>query len=336
MALIQYFNDFDYSTKYLKISHFNRDSNSIKSKIIPIFLTIHLFLIISRNLVILLIIDDDQHDQLIELADPGYLFSGQSARFMLDLGLITFFINNLVYLIHYQMFDNQWILKINEIYEQIKTQSMDQRLRTKTKKLIRLLKLVTLLINVSLIISISVPHFLNIMPSFYFIYSYIELTIISLIGYNLIVRNIFILIFICQKYIIIFSEINKQIIQSFDSIEINTNVFKSYLNKHYECCESLKIANKYLKNIYVIFVVGYLPTSCYVLYFFFLGTKNTYVNLSVYFILITILLFALFLSLMINMIDFEAKKALHVIHVFALLNKDSQLTFQVCFDQYLN
>ena len=38
---------------------------------------------------------------------------------------------------------------------------------------------------------------------------------------------------------------------------------------------------------------------------------------------------ALILSLMINMIDFEAKKALHVIHGFAILNKDKHINFQV-------
>ena len=78
---MEIFKEFDSFTKYFKISHFNRDLNSVKNKTIVIFLTIYLCFVVIKNIFTLIIIDDNQHNQLIELGDVGYLFGGKGARF---------------------------------------------------------------------------------------------------------------------------------------------------------------------------------------------------------------------------------------------------------------
>ena len=85
------------------------------------------------------------HNKLMELADFGYFIGGKGARLMFDGGFITFWITTIIYLIHYQMSDNQWILKISEFYERIKTPSMERKLRAYSTLLIKLSKFVTLL-----------------------------------------------------------------------------------------------------------------------------------------------------------------------------------------------
>ena len=53
MDLTEVFKEFDFLTKYFKISHFNRDLNSMKNKTIVIFLTIYLCFVVIKNLLTL-------------------------------------------------------------------------------------------------------------------------------------------------------------------------------------------------------------------------------------------------------------------------------------------
>ena len=63
MDLINIFKKFDFFTKYFKISHFNRDLNSMKNKIIVIFLTIYLCFVLIKNTIILILIDENHTQQ---------------------------------------------------------------------------------------------------------------------------------------------------------------------------------------------------------------------------------------------------------------------------------
>ena len=323
--------EFDFFTKYSKISHFNRDLNSMKNQLIVIFLTIYLFFVVIKNSIILIIIDDNHEFKLKELGDYGYLIGGKGTRFMFDAAYLTFWTTIIVYLIQYQMSDNQWIFKINEIYQQIKTQSMEKSLKERTTKLIKLSKFITALSNILSFIMITAVYAMNFELSFIIVNGYFEMIFTTLVGCSLILRNIFISVFLCLKYIIVFNEINSEIIECFESLEMNSNDLKSYLNKHYKCCDSLKIANKVLKPIFITFIGGSLPGTCYCLYYFIYSTQSNYIDLMLEIVLTCFVIFALILSLMINMIDFEAKKALHFIHGFALINKDKYLAFQVFF-----
>ena len=336
MDLINIFKEFDFFTKLFKISHFNRDLNSMKNKTIVIFLTIYLCFVIIKNSLFLILIDDNQDSILINLGDIGYLLTGKSARFILDLCQLTFWSTVLVYLIQYQIFDNQWILEINEIYEQIKTKSMDRRLKLKSTKIVKFFKLVNFSASVLMILFLTSIYVKKFIPSLSFVYGFLEITFCGLFGYQLVIRNIFISIFICQKYIIIFNEINNEIIECFDSMEMNSNDLKSYFNKYYKCCDSLKITNKFFEQFYIILLACFSPISCYSFYSFMFSNEYTYINLIMLIILLVFIILILYLSLMINMIDFEAKKGLHVIHAFAILNKDKQISFQVYIENLFN
>ena len=245
MDLINVFNEIDFLTKYFKISHFNRDLNSMKNKTIVIFLTIYYSFVVIKNSIILIIFDDNQENKLKELADFGYLIGGKDARFMFDIAFLTYWTTIIVYLIQYQLYDNQWIFKINEFYERIKTRSLERKLKDKTTMLIKLSKLVTLLTIILGIMVITAIHIINFRPSLFIINGYFEILFTSLFGCCLIFRNVFISVFLCLKYILIFNEINTEIIECFQSNEMNSNDLKLYFKKHYKCCDSLKLYIKY-------------------------------------------------------------------------------------------
>ena len=333
MVLMNIFKEFDFFTKYFKISHFNRDLNSMKNKIIVIFLTFYLCLAVIRNLIILIIINGNQHKLLIELGDAGYLLGGKDARFFIVLSQITYYITLIVILIQYQMFDNQWIFKINEIYEQIKTQSMDHKLKIMSTKIIKLFKLAIFSTNSVFIIAVITIYSYNFIQSLIYIYAFLEFTLLSLFGLHLVIRNIFILIFICQKYIIIFSEINTEIIESFHSIEMNSNDSKSYFNEYYKCCDSFETSKIILERNYSLLLGLLSPITCYDLYYVIFKNETTFMDLFIQSICLSVIVSALILTLMICWIDIESKKAFHFIHGFAILNKEKHISFQVNFDK---
>ena len=189
---------------------------------------------------------------------------------------------------------------------------MEQKLQLETTKLLTLLKFASLFGNILTMIVVNTIYIWNFKPSINYIYGYVEFTMTSLLGFQIIVRYIFISIFICQKYIIIFNEINTEIIECFNSFEKNSNDLKSYFNKYYKCCDSYEISNNILKRIYIVLLGCFSPVSCYCVYYLMYGNGNIYINLLILTVVIYFITFALILSIMISIIDIEAKKALHV------------------------
>ena len=208
------------------------------------------------------------------------------------------------------MFDNQWIFKINEIYERIKTQSMDQKLQVRSTKIIHSFKICVISANFLLIIATSTIYWINFIPSISYIYGYIEFILTSLFGHHLVIRNIFISIFISQKYILIFNEINTEIIKSFESFEMNSNDLKSYFNKYYDCCDSLEISNQILKHLYLVLLACLSTGSCYGVFYFIYGNENSFFDLIIQIVFIIFTFLALLLTFMISRVDIEAKTAL--------------------------
>ena len=117
---------------------------------------------------------------------------------------------------------------------------------------------------------------------------------------------------------------------------MNSNDLKLYFNKYYKCCDSLKIANKYIKPLYFILMVDLSPIICYIIYYLIFARHNIYLDAMLTAIFICFIFLLLIMSIMISYIDIVSKKALHVIHGFAILNKDMSLVFQVfiymCFE----
>ena len=71
MNFSKIFKEFDFFTKYFKISHFNRDLNSMKNKTIVIFLIIYYSFVVIKYSLTLILIDVNQQNFLKELGDFG-------------------------------------------------------------------------------------------------------------------------------------------------------------------------------------------------------------------------------------------------------------------------
>ena len=100
-------------------------------------LSIYIFLTIIKNIIILTTISDENNILLTEIGDLGSILAGSKIKIIINSGYIYFSILVFILRVYYQMTENQWILKINEIYEQIKTQSMDRIISKRAKFIIK-------------------------------------------------------------------------------------------------------------------------------------------------------------------------------------------------------
>ena len=330
MNFIQMISDFDCFTSFWKVSNFYRESNSQKIKSIHKLITIYLCFTIIKTTVVLFTISEDQHSLLLIYGELSTVIANRDIRLrvMISSTAILYCLLILLLFIHYNNYENNWISRISEIYEQIKTQSMDRKLKSIANDLNKIHKYFCSLLMFTVFIFLTAIYLKNFNLNLVYIYHYFESLFLALFGYSLIFRSIFIILFLIQKYILIFNEINTQITNDFYSM--NSNNLNSFLINHYKNCDSLKIANKFIKTNFILLLASFSPMISYCLVYFIFAKINDTLIVMAEMIIFNYFTLILILSVYISFIDVEAKKALHAIHGFSFIVSDGNMIFQVC------
>ncbi len=142
MDLVKHLSKLDFVTKYIGISFENqllkKFGNLFKIQYIIVSFTI------IRLLLQNFLINNNETELLIVYADPGYYVGKHNTRIMANIIYISFMICPLL-LISYYRFDRlQWLLNMNTIYNEFKTDSIESKTSESVKKVIRVLKFVNI------------------------------------------------------------------------------------------------------------------------------------------------------------------------------------------------
>jgi hypothetical protein len=329
MDLIKHLSNLDFITKYIGISFENqllkKFGNLFKIQyIIVLFTIIRLFLL---NF----LINNNETELLILYADPGYYIGKHNTRIMVNIYYICYEFCCLL-LISYYRFDRlEWLLNMNTIYNEFKTDSIESKTSESVKKAIRVLKF----FNFYIISLISLNLFLVLLKNlsksylvsnlFYFIEGIIIVYLCSVITS----RFLSIYYIICKSITIAFNEVNHDFEIALKSG--NFNELKNLFEKHNKICEFAYEANKALRSIFIIYSSTMSAFTVYMLYHLLFSESSTYFMINA--IMLTATLFFTFLIFLLSFIsgniDFEAKKSLHLIHGCAKNIFDSRVLFQV-------
>ena len=141
------------------------------------------------------------------------------------------------------------------------------------------------------------------------------------------VRSIFISVFICRKYILIFKYLNQNLNYCFETND--KKLLKSLLRLHYKICESLNKTNHYLKTNFIIFIISWILIICFANYYSVFSKVNSNVILLALILVVSVDLLLLSLSILIARMDIEAMNGLQFIHGLALNINDKDLIFKV-------
>jgi hypothetical protein len=148
MDLIEHLSKLDFITKYIGISF----ENQLLKKFGNIFKI--QYIIVSFTAIRLLLqnflINNNETELLILLADPGYYVGKHNTRIMVNITYISYLFCYQL-LISYYRFDRlEWLLNMNTIYNEFKTDSIESKTSESVKKVIRVLKFLNIY-NISII-----------------------------------------------------------------------------------------------------------------------------------------------------------------------------------------
>jgi hypothetical protein len=329
MDLIKHLSKLDFFSKHIGISFENqllkKFGNLFKIQYIIVSFTI------IRLLLQNFLINNNETELLILYADPGYYVSKHNTRIMVNIGYISYAFCYLL-LISYYRFDRlKWLLNMNTIYNEFKTDLIELKTSKSAKKVIRVLKLLNIYNICSISLLIFIAFSTNLSKKYFFsvLFYAIEGIIIASIGSVIVSRYLSIYYIICKFITIAFIEVNHDFEIALKSGKFND--LKNLFEKHNQICEFTYEANKALRSIFIIYSSTMSTFTVYVLYHLLFSESSTNSMINVIMLVLTLFFTSLIflLSLITGNIDFEAKKSLHLIHGCAKNIFDSRVLFQV-------
>jgi hypothetical protein len=328
MDLIKHLSMLDFITKYIGISF----ENQLLKKFGNLFkiLYIIVWFAIIRLLLQNFLINNNETELLILYADPGY-YLGKQIRIMANIIYILYLFCYQL-LISYYRFDRlEWLLNMNSIYNEFKTDSIESKTSESVKKVIRVLKFLSIY-NICIISSFQfILSSRNFSKKYFFsnLFQLIEGIIIGNLGSVIVSRFLSIYYIICKSITIAFNEVNHDFEIALKSGKFNE--LKNLFEKHNKICEFSYEANKALRSIFIIYSSTMSIYAVYILYYFLFSKSSIYSTINqIFLILVLFFIYSIFfLSLITGNIDFEAKKSLHLIHGCAKNIFDSRALFQV-------
>jgi hypothetical protein len=134
---------------------------------------------------------------------------------------------------------------------------------------------------------------------------------------------------ICKFITIAFNEVNHDFEIALKSRNVNES--KNLFEKHNKICEFTYEANKALRSIFIIYSSTMSSVAVYTFYhvLFSKSSANPLINAVLLMIVMFFASLTFLLSLITGNIDFEAKKAFHLIHGCAKYPFGYKILFQV-------
>ena len=209
--LIEVFSSFDINYKYFKINvknQLNRNYGHFYWMWFSIILLIFLL-----NSYILLFISDKDIEGLKLFGSLGLMIGTQSSRFMMDIGIVSYIAQVLIFLLNYFVDKMEWLLKMSSIYEEIRNKDFDKYLMKYSKKLLFYYKIGIYLVNIA-INSICVVFFYLKWDQFIanplsFMIPVLTIQLNAKIGCPLVIRQIVLMIFFCRMHCFLFEKFNE-------------------------------------------------------------------------------------------------------------------------------
>ena len=261
-------------------------------------------------------INDNDINNLIKLGLSGYFIGGQETRLMIDLIYCSFLIVTTSFMAHYYFDNNKWLLSINSIYNDIRNEETDEKLKELAQKLSKFMKRVELFLVFFSFAGIIVIFTLNSSYLFSAPIGYISSIFILVINvcqmFRFILRQWFVCFFISFKYKTLFRDLNRRLSR------ISVRNIKHFLSVHSLLCESVVKANDYLGTIFMISVLFWSPNCCYVIYVMMFARVNGIVPYWAMLATLSVALVFIYLVFSIAYIDIEAKKGLNFVYGLGL------------------
>ena len=261
----------------------------------------------------------------------GYYGCGDKIWFMVDLTALIFCIGNLFLLCLYYLDNNEWLININEFYNEIRDKELDLILTQFSHRLFISYKRLLLFLIIFCQFIICAVWFLKFDLIYKypvsFLLSFIYVTFHNIFGVKLNLRIFFISFFLSHNYILLFKNLNQTFSQI--NIEEDQEQIMNLLVIHNKLSDSVLEMNKFLRPIYVVLVGLWSPLICYLIFVILYSDINGHVKILVFLVVLNFSVLVLTLSSLIALIDIECDRSLHLIHGFALNIKDRQQIFQV-------
>ena len=324
--LVQIFSKFDIKSKYLTLSI----ENQITRKFGKGFWIISILYLFGFILDVIRIIFFASYNPR-KYGGIGYYFAGERIWFIIDLCPVSYSILTLSVLYLYHQDDNEWLMNINEFYNEIRDRNLDTILIQSSNRFAKLSKKLKSI----LIICIQIGFIANFASKLNLVYEYPVSYILTFIyvsfslvfGITVISRTVIICLFLSFKYIVLFAKLNKQFSEL--NIPEDSQLLSDLLIIHNKLSDSVLEMNKFLKPIYVIIMGLFSPIICYLIFLLLYSDLDHFVSFVFLFVIISVSTLILTLSSLIAFIDIECDRSLHLIHGFALKIKDRQQIFQV-------
>jgi hypothetical protein len=329
MNLINIFSELDFISKYIGISF--KDQLLRKFGILFKFQYIIILFSIIRMATQNFLINDNSTELLVLLADPGYYIGRNNTRIMDNMIYIAFDFNYLLLIFFYSIDNFEWLLNMNRIFNDIKTDSIDEKILKSVNKVKKFLKFINIYNSFMVSLLFFIVWIINLSKDYFFsnLFFLIEALIIANFGSFVISRLLSVYYMICKILKICFNEVNHDFEIALKSGNINE--LKNLFEKHNKICELTYEANKALRPIFIIYSSTMSSFTVYSLYQILFSKSSTYTIINAIILMNNILFTSLtfLLSLITGNIDFEAKKAFHLIHGYVKYLFGSRILFQV-------
>ena len=290
------------------------------------FLMLFYTFLVIQNVIKLILIDNNDVENLIKYGSTGYYSGGVETRLIIDFSQISIDLLSLLLLIHYYLDRNEWLLNVNQIYNQIRNEEIDQIFEELGKGLLKSMKITRKLLvafglfTATLIYSVRLDHFIEYPISF--LLTYFHSLFEALITFPLIYRHFILCFFICLKFIKLFEKVNIHL-----KFVSNRNELAKLLILHNRLGDSVMEANRFLEPVFTILTTLFSLIICYMTFNGIFSKLTAIPIVLIYCTALQFLILLIAMSSMIAYIDIEAKRGLHSVYRFAKSIKSKKLLF---------
>ena len=264
----------------------------------------------------------------------GYYFGDEKIWFITDLCSVSFNFLAISLLFLYRQDDNEWLINVNNFYNEIRDRNLDRNLIQSSNRFANICRILENIIIINQVIFIAnwalKFNLVYEYPVSYFL-SFLYASFGSFFALKLILRTVFICLFLSHKYIVLFAKLNKQFSEL--NIPEDSQLLVNLLIIHNMLSDSVLEMNTFLKPIYVLIMGLFSPIICYLIFMFLYSEIDYLFSCIIMFLVVNYSTLILTLSSLIALIDIECDRSLHSIHGFSLKIKDSQQIFQVLIDK---
>jgi hypothetical protein len=188
------------------------------------------------------LINNNETELLILFA--GYYIGRNNTRIMNNMIYIAFDLTYLLLILYYRFDSFEWLLNMNTIYNEIKTNSIDEKILKSVNRVKILLKFLNIYNNSMMCLLFFTIWIINLSKNYFFSNLFVlsEGLIIANFGPLFILRFLSVYYVICKILKICFNEVNNDF--KIAQKSGNTNELKNLIEKHIKICEFTYEANK--------------------------------------------------------------------------------------------